>query len=149
MAVTENSRIIKASRDKVWDLIADMENWSNWAPNAKNRVVYHHIIEKTQNVLICEEIEQISGFFKGTKHIDKYILTPKVKMEEVLIEGYHSGQAEITLSDSPEGTLAVARADITPKETWLKIVYFFVGGMLLHRFWDDFLAQLAAIAENA
>ena len=144
---TVNSRIIKAPRDKVWEAIVDMENWPNWDPTAKNRIVYHHILEKKDNYVICEEIEQVFGLFKG-RHIDKYILTPKVKLEETILRGYISGSLDLAFSDRPEGTHVTANTEIKAKALWLKIVYFFLGERFLHQFMDEFLGQLASYVES-
>ena len=147
MAKSENSRIIKAERNAVWNVLTDMERWPSWAPNARNRVVYHHVMERNGNVVICKENEQTAGFFK-TKHLDRYILFPTERIEEIILEGDLSGGFEMTISAHRDGTFVYVKASIAPKNLFLKLVDYLFGRTLQHQFWEDFLGQLAFKVET-
>ena len=76
-----------------------MEGWIEWGPNKRNKVIRHKILEQYDNIVICDEIEQTAGFFK-TQHIDKYILHPIDKIEEVIVEGDLEGSNRGTAAGS-------------------------------------------------
>ncbi len=111
-------------------------------PQCTDRVVYHHVIERNGNVVICKEIEQTAGFFK-TKHLDRYILFPTERIEEIILEGDLSGGFEMTISAHPDGTFVYVQASIAPKNLFLKLVDYLFGRTLQHQFWEDFLGRLA------
>ncbi len=114
MVKVSSSRIIKAPKPRVWALLADIENWPNWAPsNAKNRVISHPIVSKEGNVIVCDEHEQ-AGLFRA-RHRDRYTLYPDERLDEEIIQGDFVGGISLTLKSVPEGTLAHVDADVSPR----------------------------------
>ena len=149
MASSSNSKVIRASRDTVWDILVDMESWPDWAPKAQNRITYHHILEKQGNTIICEERLNAGPFLK-TKSIDRYIISPtKERLDEIIMTGDLQGGFEMTLSDGSQGTVVSVNATISPRNFILRIIDLFFGKMILHKFWEDLLEQLAVRAETA
>ncbi len=146
LAVSENSIVIKASRDLVWDVLTDMENWPNWGIDERNRVVYHAVLERKDNVIVCEEIEQTLGIFK-TKHIDRYEMLPKDRLEEKILEGDLSGGFLMTLSDHHDGINVFVRTEIKPRKFPLRIIDILFGDKILHQFWEDLLHQLSSYVQ--
>jgi hypothetical protein len=130
--------IIKAEVNVVWNVLADMESWPSWAPSARNRIVYHPVIVRNGNVIICEEILQTAGIFR-TKHLDKYILFPNERIEEMILEGDLYGGFEMTISAHPDGTYVYVEASIAPKNLFLKLVDHLFERTLQYNFWEDFL----------
>jgi hypothetical protein len=146
LAVSENSIVIRANRDLVWDVLLDMENWPNWDPDARNCVVHHAILERKDNLIICEEIEKTLGIFK-TKHIDRYEMWPKDRLEEKILEGDLFGGFLMTLSDHKDGIYVFVKTEIKPKKFLLRIIDLFFGDRILHQFWEDLLYQLSSYVE--
>jgi hypothetical protein len=147
LAFSENSIVIKANRDLVWDVITDMESWPNWGINERNRVVYHTVLERENNVIVCEEIEQTLGIFK-TKHIDRYEMLAKDRLEEKILEGDLSGGFLMTLSDHHDGIKVFVRTEIKPKKFLLRIIDILFGDRILHQFWEDLLQQLTSYVQD-
>jgi hypothetical protein len=146
LAVSENSIVIKASRDLVWDVLVNMENWPNWGVNEKNRVIQHAVIERKDNVIVCEEVEQTLGIFK-TKHIDRYEILPKDRLEERIVEGDLSGGFLMTLSNHHDGIFVFVKTEIKPKKFLLRIIDVLFGDRILHQFWEDLLLQLSSYVQ--
>lgn len=142
------SRTIKAPKDQVWTLLADVENWPKWAPaKAVNRVISHPIVSKEGNVIVCDEYEQ-AGLIRA-RHRDRYTLYPNERIEEEIIQGDFVGGISLTIEAVPDGTLVHVDADVSPKNLWLRFLSTLFGGdKLLRQFWIDLFDQFASVAES-
>lgn len=142
------SRLINASQAKVWACFSDIEHWPNLAPlTAVDRVIDHPIVSRDGNVLVCDEKEQ-AGLIKA-KHRDQYTLHPMDGLEEVILSGDFQGGIKVTLAPQDGGTLVHVDADISPRNTWLRLISALAGGQgILTRFWVDFFGQVAAVVES-
>ncbi len=142
------SSIIKAPKERVWALIADVENWPRWAPSdARNRVISHPVVSREGNVVVCDEFEQ--AWLIKAKHRDRYTLYPEERIDEEIIQGDFTGGISLTLKSVPEGTLAHVDADVSPRNFFLRFLSTLLGGeKLLTQFWIDLFKQLASVAEN-
>jgi len=142
------SRVIRAPKDRVWALLADVENWPAWAPlNAKNRVISHPIVSKEGNVVVCDEEEQ--AWLIRARHRDRYTLHPPDRIQEEIIQGDFVGGIDLTLREVPEGTLAHVKADVSPRKMWMRFLSGLFGGeRILTQFWIDLFTHLASVAES-
>ncbi len=99
----EQSRIIKAPKEKVWQVLTDMENWPKWLNSETGfRVVSHNIVSAQGNVIVCDEITEVDG--RKILSRDKYTLYPEEKIEETFLEGPVRGRLVFTIQPTSGGT---------------------------------------------
>jgi PadR family transcriptional regulator PadR len=111
MDVSQDARVIKAPRDKIWKLLADMGNWPKWL-NEEGifRVVSHDVVSTNDNVVVCDEIAEIRGKKRWSR--DKYTLHPQEQIEETYLEGPTRGRMLFSLQDVPEGTKVTVKSEL-------------------------------------
>ena len=143
------SRLVRAPKSRVWSLVSDVEHWPNLAPlSAANRVVSHPVISRDGNTLVCDEYEE-AGLFKA-HHRDRYTLRPQEGLDETILQGDFGGGITLTLTQQQGGTFVQVEADVKPKTFWFKFLNVVLGGRrMLTQFWDDFLGQIAEVAESS
>ncbi len=111
MDVSEDSRLIKAPREQVWNLLADMVNWPKWFyGDGAFRVLSHDVVSTEGNVVICDEIAEVRGKKRWSR--DKYTLHPQEGIEETYLEGPLRGRLLFTLQDVPDGTRVTLKSEI-------------------------------------
>ena len=54
----------------------------------------------------------------------------------------------MTISAHRDGTFMYVKANIAPKNLFLKLVDYLFGRTVQHQFWEDFLGQLAFKVET-
>ena len=110
MDVSEDSRVIKAPRQKVLDLLVDMGNWPKWlSKEGAFRVLSHDVVSAEGNVLVCDEIAEVRGKRRWSR--DKYTLRPMEAIEETYLEGPVRGRMLFILQDVPEGTRVTLKSE--------------------------------------
>ena len=120
------SRLINAPKERVWGVFADIEHWPNLAPlSAVDRVITHPIVSRDGNTIVCDEKEQ-AGVIRAS-HRDKYTLYPMDSLEEVILQGDFQGGIKVTLTPQDSGTLAHVDADISPRNSWLRVISAVAG----------------------
>ena len=98
-----------------------MDNWTDWADTkSKTYMLSHKTVKREGNVVTCLE-EEIAGGYR-VKHTDRYTFCPKDKVVEEIIEGPISGRWELTLKESPEGTMLDWAFDVKPETLRFKII---------------------------
>jgi hypothetical protein len=141
------SRLCKASKETIWSVLEDVDNWTKWAdPSSKTHILSHKTISREGNVVVCLE-EEIAGGYR-VKHTDKYTFYPKDRVVEEIIEGPVSGRFELTLKEKPEGTLIDWTFDVKPETLKFKIVGALRGGSIMQGIADEYCRQLAKYAET-
>lgn len=110
MDVSEDSRVIRAARQKVWGLMADMVNWPRWFNEAGAfRVISHDVVSADGNVIVCDEISEVRGKRRWSR--DKYTLHPPDGIEETYLEGPVRGRMLFTLEELPQGTRVTLKSE--------------------------------------
>ncbi|MDE1853863.1 MAG: helix-turn-helix transcriptional regulator [Thaumarchaeota archaeon] len=111
LEVSEDSRVIKAPRDQVWSLLADMGNWPRWlSEEGTFRILSHEVVSSNENVVVCDEIAEVRGKKRWSR--DKYTLHPKDGIEETYLEGPMRGRMLFSLQDVPGGTKVTVRTEM-------------------------------------
>ena len=90
MAIIHNSVDIKASIEKVWDIISDLDNESKFWKGTKEV----RNISKEENTVNRE----ITIVFRNQKCLQKVMLHPKEKIEAVFRKGIIKGTKTINLN---------------------------------------------------
>jgi len=124
-----------------------MNHWPCWDPTAMNRVIYHRIKTREGDVIRCEEREQIF-FIKLPMHLDKYTISTKYTISEIIEKGNLSGDFKAVLSECGEGTSVDIDATIVPTNILIKLIDKLVGDRILRNFWEDLLDQLEEYAKK-
>lgn len=141
------SRLCRASKDTVWSILEDVDNWTDWSdPKSKTHMLSHKTVKREGNVVTCLE-EEIAGGYR-VKHTDKYTFYPKEKVTEDIIEGPISGHWELTLKENPEGTMLDWRFDVKAETLRFKILGALRGKSIMQGIADEYCRQLAEYAET-
>jgi uncharacterized protein YndB with AHSA1/START domain len=148
MAKATVSKKIDAPIDRVWELLADLEHWSAWAPlSARDRVVSRTIAGGEGEFLVCDVEEQVG--LANIKMRAKYILSPKRQIDEETVSGEWIGRATLKLLPSNGGTAVTVDAEGSPHGTSADLAFFLEGGdRTLAGFWNEVLGQLASMATS-
>ena len=135
-------KIVKADRNKVFDIAANYEEFQNTLPQYFPSIRVRSVRD---NVAVVEEHVKVSGkeLVMMTKHVTKY---PEIH-EVFVIGGDAKGSHIIEKYDNvPEGTKITVDADIKLKGV-LKISGFF-GKTRIMKVFDTIMEEFAKIAET-
>ncbi len=147
MVKVSTSRFCRASKDTIWSILEDVDNWTKWTdPNSKTHLLVHKTVKREGNVVVCLEEEMAGGY--RVKHTDRYTFYPKDKVVEEIVEGPVSGRWEMTLKDHPEGTTIDWNFDIKPESLRFKIIAPFRGKSIMQGIADEYCRQLGVYAEK-
>lgn len=102
LKVAEGSRVIRAPKRVVWELLTNMEDWPKWVFSDGFRVLSHNVISVKGNTMIVDELSEVDG--KKIWSRDKYVLYPEERVEESFIEGPMRGRMIFTLEEVDGGT---------------------------------------------
>jgi len=135
-------KIIKADREKVFNLIANYEDFQKTLPQYFPSV---HVCSKRDDVAVVEEHVKIAGreLIMMTKHVTKF-----PELHEVFVIGGNAKGSHIVekYESVPEGTRLVVDADLKLSGT-LKITGFFHKSDFTKGFLK-IIDEFAKIAEN-
>jgi uncharacterized protein YndB with AHSA1/START domain len=110
LAVSEDSRVIRAPRQKVWELLADMGSWPKWLNEEGSfKVLSHDVVSAEGNVVVCDEIAEVKGKKRWSR--GEYTLRPQEGIEEIYLEGPMRGRMIFSLQDVAGGTRVTVRTE--------------------------------------
>ncbi len=135
-------KIVKAERNKVFDIVANYENFQKTLPEYFTSI---RVRSSRDNVAIVEEHVKISGkeLVMMTKHVTQYPEIHEVFVIGGDVKGSHIVEKYESVDD---GTKITVDADIKLKGT-LKIIGFFGKGKITKGF-VTIMDEFAKIAES-
>jgi hypothetical protein len=144
------SRVCKASKDTLWNILEDVDNWHKWASDtsSKTYMISHKTVHRESNtVVICDEEEVVGGY--TIKHRDRYTFYPKEKrITEEIIKGPISGTFDLRLIEtSNRETKLIWDFDVKAESLKFKIIGLFKGKNIVQGVADEYCRQLAEYAE--
>ena len=136
------TKIIKAERSKVFNIITDFENLPNRLPEFFNSI---KIVSKEGNVTIIEESVKVAG--RDITQTTKHILTPPEKHEVLVMTGDAKDSHIVeTYENVSEGTKVTVDGDFKLSGK-LKLVGF-VAKRKIEKNINEVMNALAKIAEH-
>jgi uncharacterized protein YndB with AHSA1/START domain len=121
----EVSRVIKAPREKVWEVAADPKSMLKWWPGSESV----EILSRDQNTLTIKGTGTEGG--RKATMTEKWTLYPPEKIEIEVLEGPVGGRTTQTYEEVPEGTKVTWSSDFSFKGVLGKIfARIFVGSKL-------------------
>jgi carbon monoxide dehydrogenase subunit G len=141
MPKMEISRIIKAPRAKVWEIVSDPETALKYDKNTKSIEVH----SREGNTIIITRTTIIGG--QETKSKEKWTLYPQEKIETETLEGPADLKGFQLFEEVPEGTKTTAAYDISFKGIIGKILGRILAGPKLREFADEAIEGMAQYIE--
>jgi len=136
------TKIIKAERSKVFNIITDFENLPNRLPEFFNSI---KIVSKEGNVTIIEESVKVAG--RDITQTTKHILTPPEKHEVLVMTGDAKDSHIVeTYENVSEGTKVTVDGDFKLSGK-LKLVGF-VAKRKIEKNINEVMDALAKIVEH-
>ena len=137
----EISKIIKAPRAKVWEVISDPEAMPKYDKNVKSVEVH----SREGNTVIKTHISIVRG--QETKIKEKWTLYPQEKIETETLEGPADMKGLQLFEEVPEGTKVTFVMDISFKGIIGKTLGRLLAGPKLREFADEYIESLAKYIE--
>lgn len=106
MPKVEFSKVIKASRAKVWEVAADPESMLKWWPGSKSV----DILNRDKNTMTVRGVGTEGG--REVTMTEKWTLHPQEKIEIEILEGPILGGGVQLFEEIPEGTKVTWSNDI-------------------------------------
>lgn len=148
-ARVSTSRICKASKDTLWNILADVDNWHKWASDttSKTYMISHKTVHRESNtVVVCDEEEVVCGY--RIKHRDRYTFYPTERITEEIVKGPISGTFDLTLIEtSDQETKLIWDFDVKAESLKFKIIGPFKGRNIVQAVAEEYCRQLAEYAE--
>jgi hypothetical protein len=148
-ARVSTSRLCKASKDTLWNILEDVNNWHKWASDttSKTYMVSHKTVHReSNNVVVCNEEEIVDGY--RIKHRDRYTFYPTGRITEEIIDGPISGTFDLRLIETgDQGTKLIWNFDVKAESLKFKIIGLFKGRSIVQGVANEYCRQLAEYAE--
>jgi hypothetical protein len=79
--IVSTSRICKASKDTLWNIFADVDNWHEWASDttSKTHMISYKIVYRESNTIVVYDEEEMVGGYR-IKHRDRYSFYPSERI---------------------------------------------------------------------
>ena len=141
MPKLEASRVIKASRDKVWEVASDPESSLKFDPDTKSV----KIIKREGNTVTASTTMMMGG--RETTMTEKWTYHPKQRMESEILDGPLVGTGFQTLEEVPGGIKLTMHYDVSFKGVLGKVLGTLFAGSKLKEFAEEFLSKMAKYIE--
>jgi hypothetical protein len=143
------SWICKASKDTLWNILADVDNWHKWASDttSKTHMISHKIVHRESNTIVVHDEEEIVGGY-GVKHRDRYTFYLSERITEEIINGPISGTFDLRIiENSDRETKLIWDFDVKAESLKFKIIGLFKGRSIVQGVANEYCRQLAQYAE--
>jgi len=136
-------KIIKADRDKVYNIVTDFENLSNRLPQFFKSI---KVLSREGNVVTTEDHAVMGG--RELQQTVKHILTPPQSDEVHMLSGDAKDSHVVTRYETvPEGTKVIVEGDFKLAGK-LKLVGFMAKGKI-EKGIEEVIDEFAKVAENS
>ncbi len=146
---TSTSYICNASKETLWDILEDVDNWDKWAfDKTSNAYMISHttVQRESHNVVVCDEEEVVGGY--RIKHRDRYTFYPKDRVTEEIIQGPISGYFDLRLTEIDKAqTKLVWDFNVKAESLKFKIIGLVKGKSIVQAVANDYCRQLGQYAE--
>lgn len=146
---TTTSRVCNASKDTLWRILEDVDNWNKWASDEKSSayMLSHKMVNReNSNVVVCDEDEVVGGY--RITHRDRYTFYPKERLIEEIVQGPISGTFDLQLAELDKNrTKLVWDFNVKAETLKFKVIGLFKGKSIVQTVADDYCRQLAEYAE--
>jgi len=136
------SRVIKAPREKVWEVASDPKTMLEWWPGSESV----EILSRESNTLTVRGVGTMEG--RKATMTETWTLYPPEKIEQEIFEGPIRGRGIQTYEEVPEGTKVTWYSDISFKGVMGKIFGSLLVGSKLQESSAHTLEELAKYIEN-
>ena len=142
MPKVEISRVIKAPREKVWEVAANPKTMLEWWPGSESV----EILGREGNTLTVRGVGTMEG--RRSTMTETWTLYPPEKIEQEIFEGPIRGRSVQTYEEVPEGTKVTWSSDISFKGIMGKIFGSLLVGSKLQDSFAHILEELAKYIET-
>ena len=149
------SQLCKASKDTIWNILLDVDNWDKWASDKSSDayLISHKTVKReSDSVVICDEEEVDAGY--RIKHTDKYTFYPEEhRLSEDVLDGPIAGTTfDLRLIEIDNGQTTTTRIEwqfnVKPTTLKFKLVGLFRGKTIVQKVAESYCRQLAEYAET-
>ncbi len=143
------SRLCKASKETLWKILEDIDNWHKWVSDTTSKTygISHKIVHRENNtVVVCDKEEVVGGY--RIKHKDRYTFYPTERITEEIIKGPISGTFDLRLIEtSDRGIKLIWDFDVKAESLKFKIIGLSNGRSIVQGVANEFCRELAEYAE--
>jgi len=137
----EVSRVIKAPRKKVWEVVSDPTSLPKFIPDIKSV----EVLSRVGNTITYKTTSIMGG--REVKMTQKYTLHPPERMEEEILEGPIDMRVTTILEEVPEGTKYTRSGDVSFKGVLGRILGRLFAGSKLQEGAEETTDKMAKYIE--
>ena len=148
------SQLCKASKDTIWNILLDVDNWDKWASDKSSDayLISHKTVKReSDSVVICDEEEVDAGY--RINHTDKYTFYPEEhRLSEDVLDGPIAGTTfDLRLTEIEDGQTTTRiewQFNVKPTTLKFKLIGLFRGKTIVQKVAESYCRQLAEYAET-
>jgi len=138
----EVSRVIKAPRKKVWEVVSDPTSTPKFNPDLKSV----EVLSRVGNTITFKSMAIMGG--REVKTMNKWTLHPLERMEDEILEGPIDMRGTTILEEVPEGTKYTWSGDVSFKGVLGRILGRLFVGSKLQEGTEDWVDKMAKYIEG-